>query len=192
MKAIIFNHERGGSVVMDQEGCFHFVRGYSSHPIGTELEIEMHAKTQTNFMDPANLKNLKRIAVAAACFLAVLSFSYFGLVIDNMNYWSDAGDGFYLIEDEIPLSAPPVTRSASGSYSEPAASAETATEFIIFRYVTVSITENDKTYEQSFRELNRSSEGTYTIKSNEGVYTVYITFSKDSVLTAKITDFEFF
>jgi len=206
MKAIIFSHDRGGSVVMDCEGCFYFVKGYTSHPIGTELEIETEivtetitgaktraqTKTQSNFINIRNLKNLKRIAVVAACFLAVLSLSYFGLVMDNMNYWNYDGGGFHLIEDEVPLGAPPVSRSASGSYAEPQVSAEIAVEFIIFRYITITINDNGETYAQSFRELNRSSEGTYTVKSGEGVYTVYVTFSKDSVLTAKITDFEFF
>ena len=40
MKAIIFGHEQGGSYVMDSKGRFRFITGYTSQPVGTEVEFE--------------------------------------------------------------------------------------------------------------------------------------------------------
>jgi len=196
MKAIIFSHDndRGGFYAMDRDGCFHFVpvvSGSSHLPIGTEIEI----KTQTK----SNLKNIKKTAVAAVCLLIALSLSYFGLVLDNINYWNytNAGPegGFTLIDDAVPLGSPGSTNADNDqNYAEPKASAEISIEFIVLRRVTVTITVNGNggTYSRSFREPNRSNKGIYAVKSEEGLYTVHVTFSKDSVLTAEITDFKAF
>jgi len=192
MKAIIFSHDhdRGGSYVMDPEGCFHFVKGFSSHPIGTEIEI----KTRQTELNQKILKNFRKIASVAACFLVVLSLGYFTLMWNfiNTDIGAGPGDGFEFIDEDTPLSRPPVSRSTSGNYEYPPVSAEITVEFIIFRSITVILTGNDEIYTKNFRELNRSNEGTYIIEGEDGVYTVYITFSKNTVQTAEIIDFEAF
>ena len=43
MKAIIMSHEHGGSYVMDREGSFRFVKGYTSQLIGTEIELKSYS-----------------------------------------------------------------------------------------------------------------------------------------------------
>ncbi|MCL1982254.1 MAG: hypothetical protein FWG53_04050, partial [Clostridiales bacterium] len=40
MKAILMSHEHGGSYVMNQDGCFQFVKGYASQPVGTQIDIK--------------------------------------------------------------------------------------------------------------------------------------------------------
>jgi len=183
MKAIIFSHDRGGSYVMDREGCFHFVKGYTSHPIGAEIELKLQAVP--------NLKKIRRIAAFAACFLVVLSLGYFTLMWNFISGDIGQSNEFFFIADDIPLSrAPPVSRSTVNNSDVPAVSAETATELIIFRRVTITVTDNHGTYTEDFRELNRSSEAIYTIEGETGIYTVYITFSENKVETAEIINFE--
>ena len=77
MKAIIFSHENGGSYVMEKEGAFRFVTGYSSHPIGAEVDIR-----------PAySVNNIMRIAAAAACFIIIASISIYAWMWNSINYY---------------------------------------------------------------------------------------------------------
>ena len=69
MKAIVFGHERGGTYVMDREGTFRFIHGYTSQPIGSEIKIK----------DKPPI-NLARIASIAACLILVISFSLIALM----------------------------------------------------------------------------------------------------------------
>ena len=39
MKAIVISHENGGSYVMDQKGCFRFVKRHVIMPVGTEIDL---------------------------------------------------------------------------------------------------------------------------------------------------------
>ena len=76
MKAIIFSHENDGSYVMDQDGCFRFVRGYASQPVGTEIELK--TQSPVTFM---------RVASAAACFILVVSISIFAWLWNATSYY---------------------------------------------------------------------------------------------------------
>jgi len=76
MKAIIFSHEHGGSYVMDRDGCFRFVRGHSTMPIGTEIDIREQQPV-----------SLMRIASAAACFVLIISISIFTWLWNVTDYY---------------------------------------------------------------------------------------------------------
>ena len=78
MKAIIFSHEKGGSYVMDSEGFFDFVKGYTKQPIGTEIEIADIASHPPI--------TLMRIMSYAACFVVVISLSIFAYLWNTINY----------------------------------------------------------------------------------------------------------
>ena len=75
LKAIIFSHERGGSYVMDSEGGFDFVKGYTAHPVGAEIEISLKPPI-----------SLMRVASLAACFVLVISLSIFAYLWNTVNY----------------------------------------------------------------------------------------------------------
>ena len=75
MKAIIFSHEDGGTYVMDSDGSFRFVKGYTTQPIGAEIEIKN--QTPVYFM---------KIMPAAACFILVITLSIFTLMWNTVNY----------------------------------------------------------------------------------------------------------
>jgi len=78
LKAIIFSHEKGGSYVMDSEGFFDFVKGYTKQPIGTEIEI-----ADTASHPPITIM---RIMSYAACFIVVISLSIFAYLWNTVNY----------------------------------------------------------------------------------------------------------
>ena len=40
MNGIVWEHKKNGVVVIDNYGCFHFVRGFLDYPIGSEIEYE--------------------------------------------------------------------------------------------------------------------------------------------------------
>ena len=75
MKAIIVNHERGGSYVMDHAGCFRFVKGYASQPVGAEIELARQIPVQFG-----------RIAAIAACLVVALMLSVFGILWNTESY----------------------------------------------------------------------------------------------------------
>ena len=77
MKAIIFSHEGSGSYVMDREGSFRFVRGYSSLPVGSEIELKRKAPVQIN-----------RIAAIAACFMVMAAIGLFAMLLNTVNYYA--------------------------------------------------------------------------------------------------------
>ncbi len=64
MKVIIMSHERGGSYIMDSEGTFRLVRGYSSCPVGTEVEFRP--------------KSSAKIISLLMCFVLILGAGVFG------------------------------------------------------------------------------------------------------------------
>ena len=66
MKALILRHENGGSYMVDREGSFHFVRGYTSWSIGAEVAV----KTQLA------VHYTKVIAMAVSLFLIVALGSF--------------------------------------------------------------------------------------------------------------------
>lgn len=66
MKAVILSHERGGSYVLDHDGCFRYIRGHESTPIGAEIQIGSRP-----------VISVSRIAAIAASFIIVLSLSIF-------------------------------------------------------------------------------------------------------------------
>ncbi|MCL2436596.1 MAG: hypothetical protein FWD00_01010 [Clostridiales bacterium] len=76
-KAIIFSHERGGSVVMANDGTFHFVKGHSLKPIGTEIEMEVKSIPRVNF---------RRIATVAACFIVAITIGGYAWLLNSINY----------------------------------------------------------------------------------------------------------
>ncbi|MCL2150918.1 MAG: hypothetical protein FWH50_01675, partial [Coriobacteriia bacterium] len=75
MKAIIISHEDDGSYVMDREGSFRFVKGYSSRPVG--MEIEIAAKAPTSRM---------RLTAIAASFFLVLALTGFAWTWNTQKY----------------------------------------------------------------------------------------------------------
>jgi len=75
MKAIIMSHEKGGSYVMDREGDFRFVKGYSTLPIGTEIVIQ----SRPRFSYPM-------VAAVAACLALVIFLGTFGILSTTENY----------------------------------------------------------------------------------------------------------
>ena len=75
MKAIIISHERGGSYVMNHEGCFEFVRGFASRPIGEEIDFAA-----------APRMSFARAAGIAACFAVVLLLGGFGWMRSAESY----------------------------------------------------------------------------------------------------------
>ena len=77
MKAIIFSHDNGGSYVMDRDGCFRFVRGHSSQPIGTEIEVREQPTTVS----------LMRVASMAACFILIVCVSVFTWLWNVTDYY---------------------------------------------------------------------------------------------------------
>jgi len=66
VKAIVFKHENGGTYVLDREGSFSFLSGYTSQLIGAEVEIASQ---------PSN--NLKKLSSIAACLILLLSLGLF-------------------------------------------------------------------------------------------------------------------
>ena len=78
MRAIIFSHEDGGSVVMDRDGFFRRVTGYSAHPVGTEIELKAPSLVYLN---------LKRITAAAACFILLLAGVYCTFLWNTVDYY---------------------------------------------------------------------------------------------------------
>jgi len=76
MQAIIFSHENGGSYVMDRNGCFRFVRGHTSTPIGTEIEISQQQPV-----------SMMRILSAAACFVLVAFIGIFTWLWNVTDYY---------------------------------------------------------------------------------------------------------
>ena len=79
MKAIVFKHEYGGTYVLDREGSFSFINGYTSHSVGDEIEI----KSQP-------IIYLKRISSIAACLILLLSLGLF------MRLWTQTSHFVYV------------------------------------------------------------------------------------------------
>ena len=75
MKAIIMSHEDGGTYVMDREGSFRFVKGYSSQPIGKEIEVREWITARQ-----------MRVAVLAACLTLFLALGSFGVMWNEESY----------------------------------------------------------------------------------------------------------
>ena len=61
MKAIVFRHEHGGTYVMDDGGVFRFIHGYTSKPVGAEIDIK-----------PQYHVSIKRLAPIAICIILAL------------------------------------------------------------------------------------------------------------------------
>lgn len=61
MKAIILSHERGGSYVMDHNGCYWFVKGHAARLIGSEIDFK-----------PQPQVSLAQIASMAACIVLIV------------------------------------------------------------------------------------------------------------------------
>jgi len=68
MKAIILSHERGGAIALDRRGDFRFIKGYTSQPIGTEIEIKTRSMIQ-----------YLKMAAIAACLIIALATGGTGL-----------------------------------------------------------------------------------------------------------------
>jgi|GEM_PF-1812593 len=73
------SHERGGSYVMDRDGCFQFVRGYVSKPIGTEIEIRPLIQPVAYYT---------RVAAIAACLILAISLGSFAWLWNTENYYA--------------------------------------------------------------------------------------------------------
>ena len=63
MKAIILSHENGGTYCIDSTGSFHFVKGYESMDIGTEITIRKRK--------PDYVRRFVFLAVGLAAFCAI-------------------------------------------------------------------------------------------------------------------------
>ena len=66
MKAIVFKHDNDGTYVLDREGSFSFVTGYTTQSVGAEIEITSQPSSY-----------LKKISSIAACLILVLSLGLF-------------------------------------------------------------------------------------------------------------------
>ena len=75
MKALVISHENGGTYVMDREGCFRFVKGHSSRPIGSEMELGR-----------VSVINFNTLAAIAACLVLSLALSGFGILWNTESY----------------------------------------------------------------------------------------------------------
>lgn len=75
-KAIILSHDRGGVYVMDKDGSFRFVRGYSSRPVGAEIEIR-----EVSFV------SFGRTTAVAAGFALITFFSCFAWLWSSVNLY---------------------------------------------------------------------------------------------------------
>ena len=76
MKAIIMQHGRNGSYVMDQEGCFQFVKGCQNKPIGAEITLRARPSA-----------SVRAIAAIAACLVLLFSIN-FVVGLWNTEYYS--------------------------------------------------------------------------------------------------------
>jgi hypothetical protein len=76
-KVIIIHHERGGSHVMDHDGCFWFVKGYTSQPIGAEIE----------FAPKKSLSQYAKTATIAACLVLAMFLGSFSWMWNAENYY---------------------------------------------------------------------------------------------------------
>ena len=74
MKAIIMNHENGGSHVLDREGSFRFVKGYTSKPIGAEIELRQQPSFNT------------KIFAIAACVVVCVALGMFAFMWNTVTY----------------------------------------------------------------------------------------------------------
>jgi len=79
-KALILSHDhsRGGVCVLDKDGSFRFVRGYSSRPVGAEIDIEVSKVSFVNF---------RRVVAAAASFALILSLSCFAWLWNPVSFY---------------------------------------------------------------------------------------------------------
>lgn len=79
MKAIIMSHENGGSYVLDDTGSFQFVKGYTSKPIGYEIDLTKQAGIRSNV-------NFTRLTALAAGIALIVVFSGFGWMWTSENH----------------------------------------------------------------------------------------------------------
>ena len=99
MKARIISHENHRSVVMDRDGVFHFTRGHTSKPIGTEIDIR--AWDASGFM---------KIAAIVLCFVLVISLGAFAWMLGSTNIGSETD----IANGQLPLSDTPPGIAGSG------------------------------------------------------------------------------
>jgi len=79
LKALIFSHENSGSYVMDCEGFFDYVKGFTKQPMGAEIEI-----ADIPLRPPVTIM---RVMSYAACFIVVISLSIFAYLWNTVNYF---------------------------------------------------------------------------------------------------------
>jgi len=77
MKAVVFEHKDSGTYVMDKQGSFRFVKGYSSLPVGSEIEL-----------NPQALVQIKKVMAVAACFIVMVSIGVFASLWNSVSYYA--------------------------------------------------------------------------------------------------------
>ena len=82
MKAIIMSHEHGGSYVMDKEGCFQFVKGFTMQPIGAEIEIKAQITPLFSYARTVALAASLIFAIALGSFAWLWNTENFSAYVD--------------------------------------------------------------------------------------------------------------
>jgi hypothetical protein len=78
VKYLILEHKKDGIQVIDEDGYFHFIRGFTDCPIGSEIELPDERKDdvkEPHFQRPVNMRQkvlagLATTCVCVICFLA--------------------------------------------------------------------------------------------------------------------------
>lgn len=104
MKGIILGQKNYGVYVMDTNGCFHFVEGFTEYSEGTEIEFAI--SPSRSFSRP-----VWTWMGAAACFLLVGTLSVFGVNYfrnpESAQVAADADKSVELGENSVPLAEAP-------------------------------------------------------------------------------------
>jgi len=71
VKGLILGHKKNGVQVMDKNGFFHFVRGFTDSPVGSEIEIPEEAEEGSKYTRPFGFRQMVLVGFAAACICVI-------------------------------------------------------------------------------------------------------------------------